>query len=173
MPTILDQGESPMDHNRPFRHKRGGYRRKKGLFSALARAGGKEQLNIGCSFIGLLAAVGYLLWRFVIGPMMAANAAPPPTPLPPTPAPIAMTATPAEVPVVQTRVISPVAYATPLPTVTPNGTATQTPIPSVPEVAPMGAGSVTVFGTVDFAGGCPIKSGVCCQWQSVLSIGQW
>ena len=160
MPTILEQGESPINHNRPFRHKRGGYRRKGGFFSRLGKAGLGMQLNIFGSLIGVLLAIGYLLWRFVIGPSMAAKAEAKPTPQPPTPAPIAQTAEtePTPTTVTQTKPITAMVYVTPQPTPTPNGTPTQTPIPSVPEVAPMGAGSVTIFGTVDFSGGCPVTN---------------
>ena len=158
MPNSLEPGEIPMQHDRntPFRHKRGGYRRKKGIWTALARAGGKEQLNIGCSALGLLAAIIYLLWRFVIGPMIAANAAPPPTPTP-TPEPT-LTPTAIVTPTPGMLLPQPLQPVQQFVTPTPNGSPTPTSIPSVPEVAPLGAGSVTVFGSVDFAGGCPVTN---------------
>lgn len=39
-----------------------------------------------------------------------------------------------------------------------SGSPTPSPLPTVPEIAPMGAGAVTVFGSISFQSGCPVTN---------------
>lgn len=158
MPTILESGETPMQHEN-FRHKRSKYRRGGGGFWAFINREG-HGMQIILSGLGLLACFGYLVWRFILAPVAAHNKEAAPVVLQPTvPASVETIPTPtatATVAITQIIQMQTITYAQPISR--PVGPPTPTPIPAIPEVAPLGAGAVTVFGQVAFEGGCTVTN---------------
>lgn len=158
MPTILESGETPMQHEN-FRHKRSKYRRGGGgLWNFINREG--HGLQIILSGLGLFVCMFYLIWRFAISPAMAHANQPTPVALQPTVAGPLLETIPTPttaISITQIMPMQPITYAQPIsrPVV---GTPTPTPIPAIPEVAPLGAGAVTVFGQVAFEGGCTVTN---------------
>jgi hypothetical protein len=162
MPTILESGETPMQHNRPFRHKRGGYRRKGGGFWGFINKEG-HGVQIILSGLGLIVVIGWLAWKFVFAPGMAkaqkVTAVPPiPVVLQPTTTIQVESVPTATAPITRMVQMQPITYSTPLSPRITDSPAQPTSVPVVPEVVPLGAGIVTVFGSISFQPGCTVTN---------------
>lgn len=153
---MMPGGGDPLSGPAAFRHNRPRFKRK----NAWQRAPMGLKINIIGSSLGLIACLVFGYW-YLIGrhaKPVQAQASHPTTTAPvefvtPT-QPIAALPTPTEFGSVmyhppQGQVITPTI---------PVGTPTNTPLPTVPEVAPLAAGVVTMFGTIQFAAGCDLTN---------------